>query len=624
YKYLFSGEQEVLDQWDSWIEENLPEGSRYLRVRDSTRTIGNALERAEGFLMLGGLMGVVLAGIAISLSARRYARRHFDQVAILKTLGAGPVDIDVLFIFMLLALGLSATLAGTLIGWVLQEVTTLILAPYIPVELPAAGLKPLLTGLSAGFICLLSFALPPILRLRNTAPARVIRREMDGKGVSRYQTAIFAAAGVLGLMFWYSTDWRLTILLLAGVIAASLLLGFIAWILLRSGRVLGMQAGSVWRLALAGMMKRGSENTLQILVFGMALMLLLILYLVRTALIEEWQSRIPEGAPNHFMINIAPSDVDGIRNLLEANQIKSQPLYPMIRGRISTINDEAASVRDEQRGGDEPGPRAGSDRNLTWSASLPQDNKITKGSWWPENYEGETLVSLEADLAESNSFRVGDQLVFDVQGYPLKARVANIRSVVWDNMRPNFYIIFSPGTLEQFPSTFMSSFYLEREQKVFLNNLLSEYPTVTVIEVDAIIAQIQRIIEQVSLAIELLLVLILVSGSLVLLASIQASMDERWQQQAVLRALGASRGRILGSLAIEFLVMGLFAGFVATFGAELTVWGVQTRVFELEHSFHPVIWLLGPLTGMVIIGAVGTITVRKLVSVPPVMVLRSV
>lgn len=623
WRYLFAGEQQQLKAFDDWLEEHLPEGVRYFGVKESTETIGKALTRAESFLLLGGLMGVILAGIAIALSARRYARRHFDHVAILKTLGSTPADIDRLFLFMLLGLGLAATLAGAFLGWLLQLGVTQILAPYIPVELPPAGLQPVVTGLATGLVCLLAFALPPVLRLRGTSPARVIRRDTEEAGFSSHQTTFYAVAGVLGLMWWYSTDLWLTVYVAAGAVAASLLMGVIAWMMLKTGRVLGMQAGSVWRLALAGMIKRGNENVLQILVFGLALMLLLVLLLVRTALIDEWQSRIPEGAPNHFMINISPEDVDPMKAMFQEENIASQPLFPMIRGRISEINEEPASDRDDQRRGDEPGPRAGSGRNLTWSSELPEDNRLVAGDWWPEKYEGEALVSLEADLARSNQLSVGDQLVFDIQGSSVSARVANVRSVSWDNMQPNFYIIFSPGVLDKFPSTFMSSFHLGKNRKAFLNRLLKRFPTVTVIEVDAIIEQVQKIISQVSLAIELVLVLILVSGALVLLASVQASMDERWQQQAIIRALGASRRLIMGSLAIEFLVLGLFAGLVATVGAEMSVYGVQTQVFELPYQLHPLLWIVGPLAGMVIIGLIGTLAVRQLITVPPVRVLRT-
>jgi putative ABC transport system permease protein len=384
-----------------------------------------------------------------------------------------------------------------------------------------------------------------------------------------------------------------------------------------------MQAGSAWRLALAGMQRRGQENTLQILVFGLAIMLLLILYLVRTALITEWQSQIPPDAPNHFAINITPEDVQPIRTLLAENGVDSQPLYPMIRGRVSSVNGESASDRDKRlqnRGQEAPGSSSG--RNLTWSGVLPDDNIVIAGEWWDENYSGPPLVSLEKDLASRNQLKVDDELVFTIQGREVQTRIASIRTVAWDNMQPNFYIIFAPGTLEDFPSTFMTSFHLEKEQKLFLNDLLKAHPTMTVIEIDALIEQVQRIISQVSLAIELVLVLIVCSGGLVLLASIQASMDERMKQHAILRTLGASTKLILGSLAIEFCALGFFAGILATVGSEVTVFMLETEIFELDYEVNPELWVLGPVVGIVLIGAVGTFATRRVVDTPPASVLR--
>ncbi len=622
YRHLFAGEPEVVEEFANWVKPKLGEEYRLMGVRQGTQGIGRALERGERFLLLGGLLGVILAGIAIALSAYRYSNRHFDHVAILKTLGATPHRIDMLFATVFIILGGLAVVAGSAVGWMAQLGIVKILEPFIPITLPAPGFRPLVIGGVTGFVCLIAFALPPILKLRATAPSRVIRREIDGELVADSLTYLFAIGGTFGLMWWYSGDWKLTLLIFGGCLVALGGLGSVAYLLLRSGRVLGMQAGSVWRLALAGMQRRGQQNTMQILVFGLAIMLLLILILVRTALIEEWQAQIPENAPNHFVINVSPDDVEPIREMFAAENILAQPLYPMIRGRISLVNGEEARGRDRQRRRDAPGPRSSSSRNLTWADSLPWDNVLTDGEWWDADYRGPALVSLEKDLAEANNLSVGDRLTFTIQGGELEAEVANIRTVHWDNMQPNFYIIFSPRALENFPSTFMTSFHLEQGRKLFLNQFLNRFPTLTVIEVDMIIRQIQTIIEQVTLAIELVLGLILISGGMVLLASIQASMDERFQQHAVLRTLGASRKLVLGSLSVEFCALGFFAGVLATFGSELTVFGLETQIFEIDYTAHPWLWVVGPAIGILLIGSVGTFATRRVVNSPPTTVLR--
>ena len=626
YRYLFSGSPQLVADFIEWAKPRLGENARLIGVKEGTQGIGNALDRAEKFLLLGGLLGVILAGVAIALSAQRYALRHYDHVAILKTLGASPNAIDSLFVIIFMVLGAVATLIGTLLGFVFQEGAVIILGPYLPIELPAPTFAPILLGLVTGFVCLLSFALPPLMKLRAIEPIRVIRRDFEGEGVSDWLSYAAAITGTLGLMWWYSKNLELTLMIFAGGFCALAVLAVLSMTLLQSGRVLGIQAGSAWRLALGGMQRRARENTLQIMVFGLAIMLLLILFLVRTALLDDWQAQIPEDAPNHFAINIAPEDVEPIEELMRANALVPQPVYPMIRGRISLVNGMAASARDDKRRSetddDRRGPRSNSGRNLTWSETLPQDNSIVDGQWWNEGYGGEPLVSIEQDLALTNSLKVGDELVFNIQGRELGARVASIRTVNWDNMKPNFYIIFSPGALADFPSTFMTSFHLSKEQKLVLNELLREFPTMTVIEVDAVIEQIRIIISQVTLAVELVLVLIMVSGAMVLLASIQASMDERFKQHAILRTLGASRKLVLGSLMIEFCALGTMAGILATFGSELTVYGLETQIFELEYHFNPEIWILGPVVGFLLIGILGTVATRRVVNTPPIAVLR--
>jgi putative ABC transport system permease protein len=626
YRYLFAAEREALESFETWVKPRLPKGSRIFGVKEGAEAIGSALEKAERFLLLGALLGVILAGVAIALSAQRYSLRHYDHIAILKTLGARPLDIDSLFFTIFFLLGIFATFVGSGLGYLSQLGVVYILDSYLPIHLPPAGMEPIILGLVTGFVCLFSFALPPLIKLRATEPVRVIRRDIEEGGVSVLIAYAFGVLGTFSLMWWYSQDLKLTLMLFGGGVVAILSLSVVAFALLRSGSVLGMQAGSVWRLALAGMQRRGKENTMQILVFGLAIMLLLILFLIRTALIDDWQSQIPEDAPNHFAINISPEDVAPIRQLLADTKVPVQPIFPMIRGRVVEIN-KTAEANDNQTSeteNPEDAPPSGNTRNLTYAINLPKDNQIVDGQWWEPDYKGEVLVSVEQEFAVVNNIVVEDELIFEIQGRQLSAKVSNIRSVNWDNMQPNFYIILSPGALIDFPSTFMTSFFLPADQKVFLNELLRAYPTMTVIEVDAVIRQIKTIITQVTLAIELVLILILVSGALVLLASIQASMDERFKQHAILRTLGASQKLIMGSLVIEFCALGLFAGILATVGAELTVFGLKEEIFDLPYTINFELWLIGPVLGMVLIGTLGTLATKSVVRTPPIIVLRNV
>ncbi len=621
YRMLLKGPDIELEA----LKDELPlePNYRWVGIRDSSPRIGSALDRAESFLLLGGLLAVLLAGVAVALSAHRYSKRHYDHVGILKTLGATPNQILYGYLGILVVIGGVAVFLGLLLGSVLHLGIVAALQTLIPVDLPMPGPRPFLLGSATGLICALAFAMPPLLHLKNISPMRVIRRDLGTAPASQWLSYGAAVAGSLFLLIWYSGSWFLTFWTLVGTLVVLLVFGTLATLLLRGGRIVGMQAGSGLRLALSGLQRRHKENTAQILIFGLAIMLLLILVLLRTALIDEWRAALPENTPNHFLMNITPAQLEGVEALLADGAERQGPLYPMIRGRVVEVNGiDSQEWQDQHRHPDMPGPRLRSERNLTWTTELPKDNQVVSGQWWGEDRRA-AEVSLEHDYARELGLSLGDVLKFDIGGQTIQTEVTSLRKLDWESMQPNFFIIISPGGLQDFAATYMTSFFLPTEEKRFLNRLLSEFPTITVIEVDAIIEQVQSIVDRVTQAVELVLSLVVVSGCLVLIASIQASRDARMAEHALVRALGGTRNLIRSSLAAEFTALGLFSGLVAVVGAEITVWLLQIQVFELPAKAHPWLWLLSPLAGAALILVVGMLGTRRLISSPPILVLRA-
>ena len=350
-------------------------------------------------------------------------------------------------------------------------------------------------------------------------------------------------------------------------------------------------------------------------------MLLLILFLIRTALLDEWRAQLPENAPNHFVMNVAQDEVGAVQALLTEHTDYDGRLFPMIRGRVTSVNGEPAEAWEETRRRGMEGPRLRSERNLTWSETLPGNNVLVEGAWWPED-SSEALISLEADYAAMFGLAVGDELAFDIGGLPVTARIANTRRVEWDSLQPNFFIVFSRAALADFATTHMTSFHLQPGGKRFLNRLLSEHPTITVIEVDEIVRQVRSIVARVTQAIELVLGLVLGAGALVLVASIQASHEARMKEHALVRALGRHHAAHRGSPDGGVRGARRVAGVVAVIGAETTVSVLRAQVFELGYDLHPWLWLAGPAVGAVLIAAIGYAGTRKLVRSPPVLVLR--
>ena len=619
YRLLLKGDEADLEQLKEKLE--LKPNFRWVSVKESSPRIGSALDRAESFLLLGGLLAVLLAGVAVALSANRYARRHMDHVGVLKTLGATPKQIWVGFLNILLFVGLISVLLGLFFGVSLHILIVELLASLIPVELPAPGPRPLVLGAITGLICALSFAMPAFVHLRNISPMRVLRRDLDISPASRLLSYGAAILGSLTLLVWYTESLFLTFWSLLGIVSVLVFFGLVAVVLLRGTGIAGMQAKSGWRLALAGLQRRKNENIAQMLIFGLAIMLLLVLVLIRTSLIEEWEAQVPKDAPNHFLMNINAGEVESIGQLIRTRASKANEIYPMIRGRVNQVNEVEAKEWQKKLERPYEGVRISSERNLTWLESLPENNEIVAGEWWgPQTTE--PLVSLEEEYANDLGLGLGDRIVFDIGGKLVETQVASIRRLEWESMSPNFFIIFSPASLSDFSATYMTSFFLEKEDKRFLNDILSQHPTTTVIEIDALIEQVQKIVGQVTQAVELVMFLVLFSGCLVLLASIQASRDTRIAELALVRALGGTKKLIGGSLFVEFLLLGTMAGVVAVVGAEMTVALLQAQIFDLSFNLHPWLWLLGPVAGGLIITLVGYFGSRGLLDAPPMNVLR--
>ena len=638
YRYLFAGDLETLDSFSVWVREQSDGEFRLRDVRDESQEVSDALSRGESFLLLGSLFAVLLAGIAIALTARRYSERHFDYAAILKTLGCTSSQISAIYFSILVALLLVAIVIGSVLGWVVHEIILQLLQSVIPVALPAPSNMPYVVGALTALICLFAFALPPLLALKHTSPLRVLRKDMADAPLSTALPYVFGIVGALTLIIWYSQDLLITTILVAGVAGVAGLLSAVSYLLLRSGTAAGMRAGSAWMLAMSAVRRRRRQSVLQVLVFSLTIMSLLTLALLRTDLIRDWQAQLPEDTPNHFMMNISDDQVSGMQAFFVQNQLQANPFYPMLSAGLLSINGQPAPSPwddDEERQTvtDRSQPAAGGEnqegesrqrvinRQVTWVADLPPDNQLVGGEWWG-NAEAAGQVSVEDDYARRLRLTLGDELLFRVGQDEVSVVVTSFRTVRWDNMQPNFFFIFSPGTLDYLGATYLSTLLLQGQEKLLLNDLLREYPTIVVLEVDAIIEQIQAIIAQVSSAIELIAALVLVAGALVLLSCVNATLDERFRENAILRTLGAGRRLIMSSLLIEFAFIGLLAGAIATVGAEVSLYYLQTQVFQQDFAPHYWVWLAGPVAGTLIIGALGVSATRRVVNTSPLAVLR--
>ncbi|WP_439133362.1 ABC transporter permease [Pseudomaricurvus sp.] len=618
YGWLVAGTESNLESMLTELTPRLTSHEKIVDVESAQRGLARTLDTSRKFLMLSAMISVLLAGVAIAIAARRFANRHVDQVALMKSLGAGCSSIRQLYGIQLLVLGVLSSAIGLGLGLILQQVIASGVSSILPVALAAPRWTSMLPGVLTGLVCLLFFVAPPMWHLPTIPPLKILRRELAVNSVHFYWQALLGLLAMVVLVAAFSRDWWLSSSIILAMLALLMLVAVFATVLLGLGQKLGRGAGSIWRLALASLQRNSRQSVVQMMVFALALMLLLSLTSLRTSLLQDWKLQLPPETPNHFLLNISPAESTEVAQLMEQQNLNVQHLFPMVRARLTQINGEEPS--DEIRKQAEMLRR---EINLSWSEHLNSDNTVIAGEWWDQWREpGIAGVSVEAEAASDLGLELGDDLTFDIGGLPLEARVASIRTLKWDSMNPNFYFLLSPGALDEFSPTYLTSIYLPPEKKQFINQLLGRFPTVVVIEMDRVIAQIQTIVAQVSTGVELMLGLVLLGGFFVMWAAVGSSMDDRMQEAALLRALGSSRHRLLGSLWVEFALLGLFSGIMAAAGSEILLLSIQYWVLDMPLSFHWGIWVWGILGSSLLVGTLGVISCRKVVSTPPGLMLR--
>ncbi|TRW50073.1 FtsX-like permease family protein [Aliidiomarina halalkaliphila] len=605
YNYLFAGDPSDIQRYETWLLPQLDDVTqRWTSIQDGDSPLSAALNRAERFMLLASLLGVVLAATAVAVAAQRYAQRNFDAVAIMKTLGGRTPQITRIFTLHLLLLTGVSIVLGLILGNVLQYGVIWWVSEQLGYALPSGGSGPYVLAVATGLLCALMFSLYPLLRLLKIPPLRVLRRDIVAQGLGKWLHWLIAGSTIFLLMVIYSGSLMLSVALFAGGVVAMLLLLAISRLFIRASRSAGMQAGSSWRLAMAGLQRRAAQNSMQMLSFSIAIMLFLLVLALRNELLDDWQNQLPEDAPNYFVVNVAPHQVAPMQEMFAAESIQATELYPIVPGRLVAINGTMVrdAVTKEERDESEFREGFGRELQLTWQADLPAENRILQGEWFSPGKAG---VSVESQVAERINVRVGDELTFRVAADEFTVPITNIREVDWNTMQPNFYMVFSPDLLEGMPATYIASFHLPPERRVELYRLFRDFPQASLIDVEDILTQIRDVIGHVSLAITFVMVLVIFAGALVLVAQVQASLDERRQELVILRTLGARSSLLSRAVSYEFVVLGALAGLIATIAMEVAVYALQTQVFNMQPTFHWRFWLLGPSVGAVIVAALG-------------------
>lgn len=620
YRLGVAGAPPAVQAFRAFAQARSGPGQRVEDVRDARPEIRSALERAEKFLGLSALLSVLLAAVAVALAARRYLRRHLDGCAIMRCLGASQRLILRLYVQQFVALGFAASAVGCALGFAGQAVLSVLLQPLVGVQLPLPGFVPVLQGFVAGFVLLLGFAIPPLVALRKVPPLRVLRRDLglpDTAGLAGYAVGVAALAA---LILWEAQDPKVGVYVLGGGVGTMAGCALVTWALMRAFAWTGARSGFAWRFGLANLRRRPLATITQVVALGVGIMALVLLTLVRGDLLASWQKSLPPDAPNRFLVNIQPEQLAPLQAFFRDNGLQAPELFPMVRGRLIARNGVPVSS------GDYPDDRAKRliDRefNLSWAVRMQPDNALVAGRWWSEADRGHALFSVEEGIAHTLGIKMGDRLTYDVAGSELEGSVASLRKVEWDSFRVNFFVVAPPGVLEAYPASYVTSFHLAPDRSELMDRLVREFPNFLVIDVAAVLGQVQRIMDQVVRAVEFVFLFGLLAGLVVLFAAISATHDERVFDAAIMRTVGATGRQMLSAHAAEFAAIGALAGLLAAIGASLLGWVLATKVLSLPYAVSFWVWLVGlagGTAGVLLSGLLGT---RRVIRTPPMEIFR--
>ena len=625
HRLLVAGETQRVKTFRERVTKTLERGERVEDADNARPEIRTALDRAQKFLGIAAMLSVVLAAVAVALAARRYMQRHLDPCAVMRCLGATQGFLLRTYVGQFLILCFAATLTGCVIGYLAHFVLHAWLAHLLATPLPLPGLLPAVQGVLVGFALLFGFALPPLLQLKRVSTLRVLRREFADAGMPQMRLLAGYAFGFLvlaGLLLWMAGEWRLGSYIVGGFSGAMVLFGLLARLFIRLvSRLRGGPAGGVgWRFGLASLERHALASVVQIVALALGFMALLLLTVVRNDLIQAWQRAIPPDAPNRFVVNIQPEQLGSVRGFFAGEGLDPE-FSPMIRGRLARVNSVETGPDNYE---DERAKRLiEREFNLSYRADLPGGNAVTAGRWFAPNESGRGVASVEEGLAKTLRLNVGDRLEFVVAGENVEMEVVGLRKLNWDSMRVNFFVLTPPKVLDDFPASWITSFYLAPDRADFVNRLVREFPNLTVVDVAAIVRQLQAIMDQVAQAIQFVFLFTLVAGVIVLYAALASAAEERRYELAVMRALGARRDQLRRALVAELAAVGGLSGLIASFGAIAVGQVLARKAFQFEVAID--YWLppVAMLGGALLVTAAGWLAASRLIRMPPLTVLRA-
>ncbi len=622
YRLLVAGDPEPVRLFADEIKPLLAAGQRLQTLENARPEMRRALERTRKFFAFSIVLTLVIAMVATAITARYAASRESSKVAVLRTFGISSRRLLGHYLMQLIKVWLWALPFGLLGGYLAQYPIDWALGYWFGSRLPETGMLPYLTAALVGLVALTGFSLPSVVTVLDAPPMQVLRSGVRQQ-LSRARGLLLAAASLASLfvvLLLIVQQMKLAVILLLIIVLVGGFIPLVLRLILRGLRQLAER-----RFWLGGYIHSRllspPRNALYVMSgFSLTLLSVLLISQVKDELIRDWETQLPADKPNYFLVNIPTAEVDQLRGFMQQHSISTSVAYPLVRSRLRAINGvDVKSLEFKSR---RSRHLVNHVFNMSASAELPADNRIVQGSWVSSDDELPGF-SVEEGMAQELELELGDIMRFSVGGSTFEAEVRNIRSVMWENFQPNFYVLATPGLLASKPQTWLMSAYVAESNRQHLKDLLQRFPTVTLLDISEIMQRIKGIIERASLTLEFFFLFATLSAIIVLLSALNTASRIRTLEIALLQALGADHPQKRWSQLVEFAAMGLLVGVFAALFANLTGWIVGRWFFDLDFTFSPRLWITSLLLSVTLITSLGMLFIRGAFSTSPMRLLRS-
>ncbi|MCZ0757865.1 ABC transporter permease [Vibrio diabolicus] len=570
------------------------------RTQDTASRSNEVFERTTQYLSLTVAIVIIMAATTLVLTCQNYVNSRTQTIAMLKSLGASRRWIEKWLFIQVTILLISASVVGLLLGSGLEYLLRIPLKDLLPEPLPSYGVTPYLVSFISAVLITVPALGIPLLGLIKTPALEVLQQ---GKAQRSWKRMLLVLVPVVPLLLLYA-DNTLVWIVLIGIAVLFVVLAAVSVALTKLFARISTQPAM--KLALSRINRTPVTSGLQFGALALSLMLLSIIWLVRSDILADWERTLPADAPNVFALNIGDYELDSYLETLDKNGVTRSQAYPIIRGRLTEINGQNVKEIEYEGEGSDAIRR---ELNLTWGNSLPEYNDVLAGEWTNKG-----SVSVEADVANDLGIELGDKLRFVINSQNYDAVVDTIRYVEWRDMKPNFYFIFSSDVMANLPGSYLISYRIDEGNEALLTSMSRSHPTVSVLDIRTMGEKIQDLIQQIVSAITILALLGVVAGLLLIFTLLRLSLSQRQQEIRLYRTLGSSKKRINTTLWAEYGIMALIASGVAVFAAEVCVAAVMTYGFDLNAQIHPELWIALPLATFVTLALVVMSLLKRLLT----------